>query len=158
MRCFRSFPGRSEIPRKGLLFLKRFVNPVRAKILETAEVFRSLSNDIPDCWDKILNWKKITRAELSRRTGITEKSISLIMSGQRIPTTDTIVLLCLAANIPSELSEHIMRISGRVLLMNTEEQVMYGYLLKHMYDKSFPEIREFLREIGSDVYLKIPCE
>lgn len=80
------------------------------------------------------------------------------MSGQRIPTTDTIVLLCLAANVPSEISEHLMRISGRVLLMNTEEQVMYGYLLKYMYDKSFPEIREFLREIGSDVYLKIPCE
>lgn len=94
-------------------------------------IYRSLTNDISESWDKVLKWKKISQAELSRRTGLTERTITTTVTGQRIASLDNIVLLCLAANLPSDISEHLIRLSGHALIMSNEEHVIYNYLLKN---------------------------
>ena len=128
----------------------------REQILEEARIYRSLTNDISESWDKVLKWKKISQAELSRRTGLTERTITTTVTGQRIASLDNIVLLCLAANIPSDISGHLIRLSGHALIMSNEEHVIYNYLLKNMYKESLSEIRQFLYDIGSETYLKFP--
>ena len=128
----------------------------KEQILEEAMIYRSLTNDISESWDKVLKWKKISQAELSRRTGLTERTITTTVTGQRIASLDNIVLLCLAANLPSDISGHLIRLSGHALIMSNEEHVIYNYLLKNMYTESLSEIRQFLYDIGSETYLKFP--
>lgn len=128
----------------------------REQILEEARIYRSLTNDISESWDKVLKWKKISQAELSRRTGLTERTITTTVTGQRIASLDNIVLLCLAANLPSDISGHLIRLSGHALIMSNEEHVIYNYLLKNMYTESLSKIRQFLYDIGSETYLKFP--
>ncbi len=128
----------------------------REQILEEARIYRSLTNDISESWDKVLKWKKISQAELSRRTGLTERTITTTVTGQRIASLDNIVLLCLAANLPSDISGHLIRLSGHALIMSNEEHVIYNYLLKNMYTESLSEIRQFLYDIDSETYLKFP--
>lgn len=127
------------------------------QILEVAVVYRSLSNDITDSWRKVLKWKNISQAELSRRTGISEKSIGYIITGKKNASIDSIVFMCIGANLPSEISEHMLYLSGYRLTLSDEENAIFSYILRNMYTKSLPEIREFLHEIGSDIYLKLPA-
>jgi transcriptional regulator with XRE-family HTH domain len=127
------------------------------QILEAAAVYRSLSNDITDSWRKVLKWKNISQAELSRRTGISEKSIGYIITGKKNASIDSIVFMCIGANLPSEISEHMLYLSGYRLTLSDEENAIFSYILRNMYTKSLPEIREFLHEIGSDFYLKLPA-
>ncbi len=127
------------------------------QILEAAAVYRSLTNDITDSWRKVLKWKNISQAELSRRTGISEKSIGYIITGKKNASIDSIVFMCIGANLPSEISEHMLYLSGYRLTLSDEENAIFSYILRNMYTKSLPEIREFLHEIGSDFYLKLPA-
>lgn len=127
------------------------------QILEAAAVYRSLTNDITDSWRKVLKWKNISQAELSRRTAISEKSIGYIITGKKNASLDSIVFMCIGANLPSEISEHMLYLSGYRLTLSDEENAIFSYILRNMYTKSLPEIREFLHEIGSDIYLKLPA-
>ncbi len=127
------------------------------QILEAAAVYRSLTNDITDSWRKVLKWKNISQAELSRRTAISEKSIGYIITGKKNASLDSIVFMCIGANLPSEISEHMLYLSGYRLTLSNEENAIFSYILRNMYTKSLPEIREFLHEIGSDIYLKLPA-
>lgn len=127
-----------------------------AEALEEAGILKELNSDITSSWKTVLRWKNITQAELSRRTGITECSISLIISGQRMGTVDNIVLMCLAMNVPLEISLHLLRLSGHVLVLNNERNVIYNYLLKYRYKEPLSEIKKFLEDSGSDFYMKIP--
>ena len=130
----------------------------KEQILEEANIYRSLTNDIADSWHKVLQWKHISQAELSRRTGITERTVTTTISGQRIGTLDNVVLLCLAANLPSEMSEHLIRLSGHALFLSNEDHIIYNYLLRNKYSESLSDIRQFLHEIGSKLYLKFPAD
>ena len=133
----------------------------KEQILEEARIYRMLSNDLKDSWLKVLRWRKISQAELSRRTGLSERTISQIINGERIGTVDSIVMMCLAANLPGDISEHLIKLSGNVFLMTNEEHVMYKYVLWQKYELSLAEIRQFLYEIGAEIYMKFPqypCE
>ncbi len=128
----------------------------RKQIFEEAEIYCLLTNNITDSWHKVLKWKGVSQAEVSRRTNISERTIGLIINGERKGDIDTVVLMCLAIHIPFEISEHLLRLSGHVLMMSNEDHVVYNYLLRHKYSESLPEMREFLREIGADAYNKFP--
>ena len=40
--------------------------------------------------------------------------------------------------------------------MSNEEHVVYNYLLTHKSTESLTDIRQFLIDIGSEMYMKIP--
>ena len=128
------------------------------QILEEAEIFKSLSNDLKDSFIKVLKWKKLSQAELSRRACIAERTISQILNGERIGSVESIVMMCLAAGIPGYISEHIINLSGNALIMTNEDHVVYRYLLWHKYNESFPEIHVFLHDIGSHLCMRFPQE
>ena len=129
----------------------------KEQILEEAMIYRTLSNDLKDSWIKVLKWKKLSQAELSRRTEISERTISQIINGERIGTVDSIVMMCLAANIPGDISEHLIRLSGNILLLTNEDHIMYRYVLQNRYNSSLSDIRQFLFDIGSETYIKLPA-
>ena len=130
----------------------------KEQILEEAKIYRSLTNDIADSWHKVLQWKHISQAELSRRTGITERTVTTTIKGQRIVTLENVVLLCLAINLPSEISEHLISLSGHALVLSNEDHIIYNYLLRNKYSESLSDIRQFLIDIGSELYIKFPAD
>ena len=130
----------------------------KEQLLEQASIYSSLTNDISDSWHIVLRWKHISQAELSRRTGITERTITTTITGQRTAALENVVLLCLAAHLPSEISEHLLKVSGYVLTSTSEEHVIYNYLLRNKYMESLSDIRMFLYELGSDSYLIFPSD
>ena len=129
----------------------------KEQILEEAWIIRSLSNDISDSWNIVLKWRHISQARLSRITGISEKTIGYIINGQKSSSINNVVLMCLGANLPGEISEHLLKLSGHCLTFSNEDHVIYHHLIWHRTSESLPEIRNYLYEIGSDIYMKFPA-
>ena len=108
-----------------------------------------LSNNYTKAWKELLKWRGISQAELSRRTNITEKTIGNIINGDTVGTINNVVLMCLAANLPWDMSDYIIKRSGHQLLLNNDDHNWYRFVLKHMYPKSIPEIQAFLQDQGA---------
>jgi transcriptional regulator with XRE-family HTH domain len=118
-------------------------------VMEEAKVLDGLSNNYTKAWKELLKWRGISQAELSRRTTITEKTIGNIINGETVGTINNVVLMCLAANLPWDMSDYLIQRSGHQLLYNNDDHNWYRFVLKHMYPKSIPEIQAFLQEQGA---------
>lgn len=118
-------------------------------VMEEARILDGLSNNYTKAWKELLKWRGISQAELSRRTMITEKTIGNIINGETVGTINNVVLMCLAANLPWDMSDYIIQRSGHQLLYNNDDHNWYRFVLKHMYPKSIPEIQAFLQEQGA---------
>lgn len=118
-------------------------------VMEEAKVLDGLSNNYTKAWKELLKWRGISQAELSRRTKITEKTIGNIINGDTVGTINNVVLMCLAANLPWDMSDYIIKRSGHQLMLNNDDHNWYRFVLKHMYPKSIPEIQAFLQEQGA---------
>lgn len=122
---------------------------LRDTVMEEARVLDGLSNNYTKAWKELLKWRGISQAELSRRTTITEKTIGNIINGETVGTINNVVLMCLAANLPWDMSNYLLQRSGHQLLYNNDDHNWYRFVLKHMYLKSIPEIQAFLQEQGA---------
>lgn len=63
--------------------------------------------------------------------------------------------MCLAANLPWDMSDYLIQRSGHQLLCNNDDHNWYRFVLKHMYPKTIPEIQAFLQEQGASPLLKL---
>ncbi len=128
------------------------------EILSEGRIYCSLTNDLTQSWKMVLDWRHISQASLSRRIGISERTISLIVQGKRKGEVETIVLMCLGANLPYLISSHIMSLSGINLVPSREDHCIFLHLLQTHYKDSIPSIRDYLLEIGSDLYMIFPVK
>ncbi|MCD8291573.1 MAG: helix-turn-helix transcriptional regulator, partial [Prevotella sp.] len=118
-------------------------------VLEEANVLDSLSNNYTQAWKQLLKWRGISQAELSRRTGITEKTIGNIINGETTGTLNNVILMCLGANLPWAMSEYILQRSGHQFRLSNDDHILYRFVLMYMYPKGIPEIQTFLQEQGA---------
>ena len=119
-------------------------------VMEEARVMESLTNNYTQSWRTVLKWRCISQAELSRRTMISEKTIGNIINGTTQGTLNNVVLMCLGAQLPWTISEHLINLSGHRLRLNEENHILYRFVLTHMYSKSITEIQSFLQEQGAE--------
>lgn len=122
---------------------------LKEAVLDEARVLESLDNNYCNCWKKLLKWKGVSQAELSRRTGITEKTIGNIINGDTIGTLNNVVLMCLGAHLPWDMSEYLISKSGHSLLLRDNNHVWYRFVLQHMYTSPIEDIQEFLQKQGA---------
>ena len=108
------------------------------------------SNDTPaedfalaDKLGAIINLDDITHIDFL------EKTIGHIINGDTIGTLNNVVLMCLAAHLPWEMSDYLIQRSGHKLLLNNDDHNWYRFVLKNMYPKEIPEIQAFLQEQGA---------
>ena len=118
-------------------------------VMEEAQVLDSLPNNYTKAWKALLKWRKISQAELSRRTGISEKTIGHIINQETTGELNNVILMCLGANLPWEMSSYLIDRSGNHLQLVKEDHIWYRFCLMHMYTKSIPEIQDFLCERGA---------
>ena len=119
-------------------------------IMEEARVLNGLSNNFTLAWQELLKWKGISQAELSRRTGITEKTIGKIINQESAGTINNLVLMCLCAHFPWDISDYLIQRSQHRLVLTNDSHVWYSFCLKHMYTKSKDEIQDFLMSQGAE--------
>lgn len=112
---------------------------------------RTLPNDFAPALGKCLQWRGMSNAELSRETGIAEKTIGNIINGKQRPKLASVVLLCLGLHLPPQVSEFLIEKSSYRILFSDPDCVWYDFALHHMYTKSIPEIREALQAQGCTV-------
>lgn len=112
---------------------------------------RTLPNDFAPALGKCLQWRGMSNAELSRETGIAEKTIGNIINGKQRPKLASLVLLCLGLHLPPQVSEFLIEKSSYRILFSDPDCVWYDFALHHMYTKSIPEIREALQAQGCTV-------
>ena len=85
----------------------------------------------------------------SRRTMITEKTIGNIINGETSGTLNNVVLMCLAAHLPWDMSDYLIQRSGHQFRFSNDDHIWYRFVLMHMNSKSIPEIQAFLQEQGA---------
>ena len=129
---------------------------LRAMILDETRVLQQLPNDFTGAWKILLAWKGISQAELHRRTLIPEKTIGNIINGRNIGSIDNVGLMCLAANLPWDMSRYLIDRSGHTLLNTNDDHIWYSFALKHLYCMSLEEIRSFFLDNGIQTYKKFP--
>lgn len=120
-------------------------------VIEEARVLDGLSNNYTKAWRELLKWKGISQAELARRTKITEKTIGHIINGETTGTLNNVVLMCLAAHFPWDISNYLIERSGHSLVLTNDDHIWYRFALMHMYSKSINEIQAFLLEQGASM-------
>ena len=118
-------------------------------VMEEAQVLDSLPNNYTAAWKALLKWRHISQAELARRTGLTEKTIGNIINQETTGTLNNVLLMCLGANLPWDMSNFILSRSGHQLLLVKEDHIWYSFCLKNMYTKSINEIQDFLFAHGA---------
>lgn len=118
-------------------------------VMDEAKVLDGLPNNYTKAWRELLKWKGISQAELARRTNISEKTIGHIINGETMGTLNNVVLMCLAAHLPWDMSNYLIQRSGQQFRFRNDDHSWYRFVLMHMYPKSIPEIQAFLQEHGA---------
>ena len=129
---------------------------LRDLVEDEARVFLSLPNDFTGAWETLLAWRGITKAELAERIDIPVRTISNIINRNTVGSVDIVVLMCLAAHLPEDMSRYLIERSGHTLLMSNNNHIWYAFLLKHLYNYSISDIRAFLKENDINTYQKLP--
>lgn len=121
---------------------------IKNTALEEARVLNSLPNDYTQAWKQVLQWRGISNAELSRRITVSDKTIGKIINQESDGEINTIILMCLGAHLPYDISMYLIDHSTHRLKATNDDHIMYRFVLKNMYTKSISEIQTFLQEQG----------
>ena len=116
--------------------------------MEEATVLNGLSNDYTAAWKEVLKWRGLSNAKLSQIITVSEKTIGNIINGNSEGTLNSVVLMCLGANLPYDISMYLIDRSGHRFKATNESHIMYRFVLRTMYTKSIKEIQDFLSEQG----------
>jgi transcriptional regulator with XRE-family HTH domain len=115
-----------------------------AKILE-----EGLPGNCALALQKMMKYRKVSYAELERRIGLDDQTISRIVNGAREPTTESLVMICLGLHLPFGVSDHIMRSSPCPLVLQKDAHNWYRFALMHKYPERFLKVNDFLAEHGA---------
>ena len=80
--------------------------------MEEATVLNGLSNDYTAAWKEVLKWRGLSNAKLSQIITVSEKTIGNIINGNSEGTLNSVVLMCLGANLPYDISMYLIDRSG----------------------------------------------
>ena len=69
-------------------------------------------------------------------------------------TVDNVVLMCLAVNLPWDMSIYLIERSGHNLQLNNEDHIWYRFALKYLYFMTLDEIRAYFYDKGIPTYNK----
>ena len=121
-----------------------------ATLLEEAKILQEgLPGTCPLALQKMMKLRKISYAELERRIGLDDQTISRIVNGERDPNTESLVMICLGLHLPPGVSEHIMKISPCPLTLQKDTHLWYRFALMYKYPERFMKVDEFLAEHGA---------
>ena len=123
---------------KGCIDLSRFLRENEKEMI---------SRDLGMLIDETRAQKGLSKAELARRSGISEFYLYQILSGKRQPSRDAILGLCLGLGCSVEQAERMLRIGGYSdLYVRIRRDVIIRFALQKGW--SLPQLNDTLLEQG----------
>lgn len=136
---FRDFDNRSE------KWQRRLVN--REKMI--IKLIRELPNGFTEAFRLAINSFGCSQNKIAERTGYSPASVGQIINQKTHGTVGKVVAMCLAANLPPEISLPLLHKGGYYLEPNNLTHCMYHLVLKQRSDLPFEENKKFLEEHGA---------
>lgn len=123
-----------------------------ATLLEEAKILQEgLPGTCPLALQKMMKLRNVSYAELERRIGLDDQTISRIVNGERDPNTESLVMICLGLHLPPGVSEHIISHSPCPLVLQKDAHLWYRFALMYKYPERFLKVDEFLAEHGASL-------
>ncbi|GIW48976.1 MAG: hypothetical protein KatS3mg079_452 [Caloramator sp.] len=116
---------------------------------EEARIFNELPNSYTKSLEMVIEWRGVTYKELEEMTLLNEKTIRRIVNGETNGSIESLIVICLALNLPPMISNHIISKSPHSLNLNNRDHQWYNFVLTCQYTKSMDEIRQFLNQCGA---------
>lgn len=136
---FRDLDNRSE------KWQRRLVN--REKMI--IKLIRELPNGFTEAFRLAINSFGCSQNKIAERTGYSPASVGQIINQKTHGTVGKVVAMCLAANLPPEISLPLLHKGGYYLEPNNLTHCIYHLVLKQRSDLPFEENKKFLEEHGA---------
>lgn len=118
--------------------------------LERTAMIMKMVNEMPnsftEAWKYVLKRLNISQAELSRRTEFSEASIGDTINQNRQGALGKVIKMCLAINLPPEISLRLLEKGGYHLKHDNDAHLMYHLVLSNRYTLSLEENMDFLEQ------------
>jgi transcriptional regulator with XRE-family HTH domain len=114
-------------------------------IRENCDIYRQLSNDFVDSVNRVMKWRGLNQKQIAEKTSISTKTVSRALSGDHIDI-NTVILICLALQVPYLISEKLLDNAGYKLTMSNPTHQFYWYILTYMYAEPIDAINNYLDE------------
>lgn len=109
-------------------------------------IINELPNNFTEAWKLILKRFNISQAELARRTNYSEASIGDTINQNRHASLEKVITMCLAINLPPEISLPLLQKGGYHLKPNNQAHFLYYLVLTSKYKDSLDKNKKFLSE------------
>lgn len=118
---------------------------------EETEIYNKMTEDRKQCLDLLLDWRKMNRSELAFSAGIALETLSRITDAEAVTKRSTIILICLALNLPYQISEKLLRIFGVPLVPGNMSHLSIMKILQFCYLDDIQLNIERLNKLGVDI-------
>ncbi|MED9780391.1 MAG: XRE family transcriptional regulator [Peptococcaceae bacterium] len=136
---FRDLDNRSEKWQRGLVNREKMI----------IKLIRELPNGFTEAFRLAINRFGCSQNKIAERTGYSPASVGQIINQKTHGTVGKVVAMCLAANLPPEISLPLLHKGGYYLEPNNLTHCIYHLVLKQRSDLPFDDNKKFLEEHGA---------
>lgn len=121
---------------------------IRAYKNDVLTLRKSLMESFTEAFDAVVRWSDMTEEKLAERAEIDVRTLQRLRTDpDQNPTIETLMLLCIAMQLPPMISRALLSKAGLSLKAN-ERDFMYGFLLEGYYTHSVEDCDKVLIEQG----------
>lgn len=117
-------------------------------LLRREQQLMQLEAEMPEdftlAFQKTINHFNISQAELARRTGYSEPTISNFINQETRSSLNTAIKIIFATQFPPEISLRLLKKGGYSLKAKEPSHCLWLFVLKHMFELSLEEKLKFL--------------
>lgn len=136
---FRDLDNRPEKWQRGLVNREKMI----------IKLIRELPNGFTEAFRLAINRFGCSQNKIAERTGYSPASVGQIINQKTHGTVGKVVAMCLAANLPPEISLPLLHKGGYYLEPNNLTHCIYHLVLKQRSDLPFDDNKKFLEEHGA---------
>lgn len=118
------------------------------RVRKTTTLLRTLPLTFGDTLSAHMTRLNITNERMAEKLGVSDRWVSslrnVIVPKVQMPK---LVAICICLQLEPELSEDLIRKAGLHFLF-TEEHVLYGWILRNMYEETLESCNQVLNEAG----------
>lgn len=111
-------------------------------------LLKRLQGSFSDSMDKVIDWSDMTEEDIAGYSEIDVRTIQRLRNDdEQNPSIETIIQICIAMQLPPQISRVLINKGGYQLRANNKD-FMYGFLIDGCYLQSLDECNEMLIDQG----------
>lgn len=118
---------------------------------DTYKLIAECNNNLAHNLTLVLNARKVNKYDLSLELDYDEASLGRFFTGRRKPSALMLTKICIALNMPYNLSKRIFRDSPNQLDLSTKKGQLLDFALMSLYGHPIKEVGDFLKRHGVQI-------